>query len=340
MSMSLQPRGSGRYSLAIYNPGPHAATLALAADGDARLAFALPPEATVPAGTTSTVDLAVRSRRRGWGGKPQLRHFSVSGSGGNGQPPLTVTGTFEDRPRNILVPVGGGLAAIALIGAAAAGFFVLAGGDDGDGPRRGSSTDRATRTPVRRDTPTEEPATRTPTPGATRTPSATPRSTGTPGSNGPTATRPASTPTTAGVATPVPATATPVPPTATRTQPSIPANSIVAGEWQYSFRVTGNSCGSGANIGDTFAFSLFLQEVEGSDGYITDGEVVDVFLGDEYVGEYDFSYPIWNISIISFEAEADEIYLDNVYTGPSNGFSTREDFYTVDGVECSITSSE
>ncbi len=124
---------STTYDLIVRNEGSNAVVLALkATDQDNRCRFSLDGKISEPPRAVSRVPVKVSPAVRRWTGARQRRTFVVTASPGDGQPPLSGSAQFEDRPYGWL-PLGGGLLSAVGAGAAALILTVLGGSSGGEG---------------------------------------------------------------------------------------------------------------------------------------------------------------------------------------------------------------
>jgi len=135
LSMRLGPPRAGfpftprlrslKYDLAIQNECGEQLDLELRAeDRGGRCRFKLPKKIIIGPHSALRLSLWVRPKKRRWRGDREVRVFTVYASIGDGQPPFTVTGRFDDMAYGWL-PAGG---VLSLAGAAAVAGGLLFGG--------------------------------------------------------------------------------------------------------------------------------------------------------------------------------------------------------------------
>jgi len=116
---------SVKYDLAIQNECDDQLDLELRAeDRGGRCRFKLPKKITIGPHSALKLSLRVRPKRRRWRGDREVRVFTVYASTGDGQPPFTVSGRFDDMACGWL-PAGG---VLSLASAAAVAGGLLFGG--------------------------------------------------------------------------------------------------------------------------------------------------------------------------------------------------------------------
>ena len=136
LSMRLGPPRTGfpftarlrsvKYELAIQNECDDQLDLELRAeDRGGRCRFKLPQRISIAPHGALRLSLRVRPKKRRWRGDREVRVFTVYASTGDGQPPFTVSGRFDDLPFG-WVPYGGVVAA-GIAAAAVAGGALAAG---------------------------------------------------------------------------------------------------------------------------------------------------------------------------------------------------------------------
>ncbi|MCH8813627.1 MAG: protein kinase [Chloroflexi bacterium] len=122
--------GSSRYELSLINSSDDPATVNLNGESSQNLAvISVPSSVTVPGRNTLNIPVSVRSRNRRSSGSRQSIPFTISASAGEGQPPSTVSGSFEDVPfdqRPLFALLGAGIASAVAVAA----ILLLAGGSD------------------------------------------------------------------------------------------------------------------------------------------------------------------------------------------------------------------
>ena len=119
--------GSTTYQLTVRNGGGEPAQVRLeAGDQAGRCSFSMASNVSVPANGTKTFSLRVRPRARRWRGGRETYPFTVSALQGDGAPPATVSGQFDDVPYGWL-PYGG-LFGVGAVGAVVAAVLLLGGG--------------------------------------------------------------------------------------------------------------------------------------------------------------------------------------------------------------------
>lgn len=122
------------YDLVFRNSSDEPVELDLeASDTEETCSFALPDRVSVPARGGTTVGLTVTPRRRRLRGDRQLRQFDVTASGGEGAPPLSAVGEFDDRPEGLLPYAAPPVLAVAVVGVLFA-FMTFTGGGGGSDP--------------------------------------------------------------------------------------------------------------------------------------------------------------------------------------------------------------
>jgi hypothetical protein len=259
----------------------------------------VPPTAMAAPRTTTHARVLVRAPRRRWLGQPLRRRFSVEARQQGGGPPL---GSADGQFDDLPDPRGR-MAVLGIGGVAIAGVvaaILAVSGAFGGGDSPAVPTRSAT-------------ATRT----ATRTPSATASSSAT------------------GSATSSATTTT----TATATGEGVPARSISANEWDYTFTVASNSCGGDPLPGRAFSYAYtYTEQGSQSDGYITDRELVKVSQltdsGSAAIGDFVFSWPVFQFS---YFIEGGKATLVNSFTDESSGSAELTEAYTLpNGDTCSI----
>jgi len=124
--------------------------------------------------------------------------------------------------------------------------------------------------------------------------------------------------------TPVPPTPAPPPPTPT---PDPYARSITAGQWDYDFIVQSNGCSFGLGPGEHYYASVAYEEATAGDGYISDGERVNVSGNDgsgwQYLGNFLFTYPRFEIRYpVAGTTASGTAVLTNSFASVSHGSAT------------------
>ena len=126
--------GSMKYPLTLSNRGDEQATVTLTAqESSGRATISVPSTASVPAGTSKTVLVAAKPRKRRSSGGVESVPFTITAAGTGLQPATVVSGTFEDAPFPMAIAMGVMGATAAAVIAVIAFLVIGGGGGDEDG---------------------------------------------------------------------------------------------------------------------------------------------------------------------------------------------------------------
>lgn len=138
------------------------------------------------------------------------------------------------------------------------------------------------------------------------------------------------------------ATGTSAPPTptaiATLPPPGAPLRSIAVGEWAFDYRLVGNSCGTTPDA-PSLAVTQKIEEVSGTDGYISDGEQVRVygFNGGASLGLLTFHWPTLSYQVPLNEPGGVRTEVTHTFADAHSGSSKVVEVYTQGAGACELT---